>query len=229
MSESARPNISYKSRREIVLRNIKNAPERVSFDEFNQLFGNWWGADVFPVDLAEFLIDVATLPGDTVLDPFAGVGTVGHAAISSGRNFIGFELSRARFEIAKKLEGPNYKIYNCSIESNTSSVGDCDAIVTSPPFGFKNDDGRVFDDDYFSMFDSVMEATSRLCKKESTLAIELMDWPEYSGGEDLSRTLSDLLEPTWSQVREISFENQSGSPISPSSSETILSFWMKSR
>lgn len=39
-------------------------------------------------------------PGDTVLSPFAGIGSEGHAAISMGRRFIGAELKRSYYEQA---------------------------------------------------------------------------------------------------------------------------------
>jgi DNA modification methylase len=43
-----------------------------------------------------------TSPGDIVLDPFMGTGTVGVACKKLGRNFIGIELDKETFEIAKK-------------------------------------------------------------------------------------------------------------------------------
>lgn len=43
-----------------------------------------------------------TLPGETVLDPFMGSGTTGHACIRTGRRFIGIELSHDYFLIAKR-------------------------------------------------------------------------------------------------------------------------------
>ena len=46
----------------------------------------------FPFDLAYRLIQMHSLIGDTVLDPFLGTGTTTAAAISSGRSSIGFEI-----------------------------------------------------------------------------------------------------------------------------------------
>jgi DNA modification methylase len=44
-------------------------------------------------------------PGDTVLDPFAGSGTTGIAAVRAGRTFIGIEREPKYFEIAcKRIE-----------------------------------------------------------------------------------------------------------------------------
>ena len=43
-----------------------------------------------------------TNEGDTILDPFMGSGTTGVACVQTGRNFIGIEIDRTYFEIAKK-------------------------------------------------------------------------------------------------------------------------------
>jgi site-specific DNA-methyltransferase (adenine-specific) len=44
-----------------------------------------------PVGLMEKLVRDFTDPGETILDPFAGSGTTGVAAIRMGRKFIGWE------------------------------------------------------------------------------------------------------------------------------------------
>lgn len=55
----------------------------------------------FPEALARDHIISWSKEGDTVLDPFMGSGTTGVAALQTGRNFIGFELSREYFDIAE--------------------------------------------------------------------------------------------------------------------------------
>jgi DNA modification methylase len=39
-------------------------------------------------------------PGETVLDPFAGIGSTGHVAIKHGRRFVGVELKPEYFDVA---------------------------------------------------------------------------------------------------------------------------------
>jgi DNA modification methylase len=46
----------------------------------------------FPIELAERLIRMFSFVGDTVLDPFLGSGTTTLAAMTCGRNSIGFEI-----------------------------------------------------------------------------------------------------------------------------------------
>lgn len=55
-----------------------------------------------PVVLLQYLIETYTHKGDTVLDPFMGVGSTGQAAKECGRNFIGYECYEKYFDIAKQ-------------------------------------------------------------------------------------------------------------------------------
>lgn len=55
-----------------------------------------------PEDLIEFLIKSYTQEGDLVLDNCMGSGTTGLACKNLNRNFIGIELDKEYFEIAKK-------------------------------------------------------------------------------------------------------------------------------
>ena len=55
-----------------------------------------------PVALCEYLIKTYTNEGDTVLDNCMGSGSTGVACRHTKRNFIGIELDREYFNIAKK-------------------------------------------------------------------------------------------------------------------------------
>ena len=46
----------------------------------------------YPFELAYRLINMYSVKGDTVLDPFLGTGTTIIAAVASGRNSIGYEI-----------------------------------------------------------------------------------------------------------------------------------------
>ena len=69
----------------------------------------------YPIDLPLRCIAAGCKPGGTVLDPFAGSGTTGLAAIQLGRRFTGIDLSpdfaqlaagRLAQAVADKAEGP---------------------------------------------------------------------------------------------------------------------------
>lgn len=54
-----------------------------------------------PVHLMQHYITNSTRPGEVVLDPFAGTGSTGVAAIKAGRRFIGIERDPAWFSVAR--------------------------------------------------------------------------------------------------------------------------------
>lgn len=54
-----------------------------------------------PVELLEYLIKTYSNEGDTVLDFCMGSGTSGIASVNTHRNFIGIELDKDYYEIAK--------------------------------------------------------------------------------------------------------------------------------
>ena len=53
-----------------------------------------------PVALMRLLIESSSLPGEIVLDPFAGVGSALVAAVVTGRRAIGIEIDKRYAEIA---------------------------------------------------------------------------------------------------------------------------------
>ncbi|MFN8504275.1 DNA-methyltransferase [Kouleothrix sp.] len=55
----------------------------------------------YPVELAERLIKMFSFAGDTILDPFLGVGSTAIAALRNGRNSMGNEIEPAYLEIAR--------------------------------------------------------------------------------------------------------------------------------
>ena len=55
-----------------------------------------------PLDQVRHIVHQWVRPGATVLDPFMGSGTTGVACVQTGRKFIGIEIDRTYFEIAKR-------------------------------------------------------------------------------------------------------------------------------
>jgi len=55
-----------------------------------------------PIELLEFLIKTYTNERDTILDNTMGSGSTGVACVNTNRNFIGIELDKSYFAIAKK-------------------------------------------------------------------------------------------------------------------------------
>ncbi len=82
---------------------------------------------IFPLELAEKVIKYYSFKNDVVLDPFAGTGTVGEAAVKLNRRFVLYELSSEYMEIIKKqaenwLQGQTKEINWINVEHNTSNL-----------------------------------------------------------------------------------------------------------
>lgn len=57
---------------------------------------------IFPLELAEKVIQYYSFKNDVVLDPFGGIGTTARAAVKNERRFASFELEKKYVDIMKK-------------------------------------------------------------------------------------------------------------------------------
>ena len=71
----------------------------------------------FPFELPYRLVNMYSARGDTVLDPFLGIGTTMLAAMASGRNSIGFELETEFREIIAARADHVLSLGNATIEA----------------------------------------------------------------------------------------------------------------
>lgn len=99
----------------------------------------------FPISLAKHFIKIYSKPGDTVFDPFAGVGTTLDAANILQRHSIGIELNSDFIKLFNKGIDPkdgkqNHDFRRIVIQdsamnvSNHLRVDTADLILTSPPY-----------------------------------------------------------------------------------------------
>jgi DNA modification methylase len=61
-----------------------------------------WHPTQKPLVVMKWIVERYTKEGDTVFDPFMGVGTTGVACVMLSRNFIGVEISERYYAIAMK-------------------------------------------------------------------------------------------------------------------------------
>jgi DNA modification methylase len=74
---------------------------------------------VYPLDMIERIIKMASNQGDTVLDPFLGSGTSAVAAIKLNRKAIGFELDASyEEEIQRRLDTEGHQILQLNMFQN---------------------------------------------------------------------------------------------------------------
>jgi DNA modification methylase len=58
-----------------------------------------------PLKFTQWAVNKASLEGETVLDPFMGIGTTGVACVYLQRKFVGIEIEETYFDVAcKRIE-----------------------------------------------------------------------------------------------------------------------------
>lgn len=107
------------------------------WEERNSWFSSIWnisgvkqGKDdrtgAYPLSIPFRLINMFSIIGDTVLDPFVGTGTTSLAAAISGRNSIGFEINKDREknirERMKQIEKSGKFVQEKRIEDHKASL-----------------------------------------------------------------------------------------------------------
>lgn len=67
-----------------------------------QFSANWSWFTGSMSDVYRTILKISTRHSEVILDPFMDAGDIGEAAILQDRNFIGIEISRARFDDTKR-------------------------------------------------------------------------------------------------------------------------------
>ncbi len=95
---------------------------------------------VFPPEIPRRLVKLFSFVGETVLDPFAGIGTTAHAALPLGRNALCYEQNEL---YAKRIQddappGEEGALLSVTVgdsrDLSAIDEGSVDLVVTSPPY-----------------------------------------------------------------------------------------------
>jgi len=70
---------------------------------------------VYPIGLPDFFIKLFTKEGDNILDPFAGSGTTGIAALTNNRNVVLIDNKQEYIKIMEKRLAPLQGLYSSTI------------------------------------------------------------------------------------------------------------------
>jgi DNA modification methylase len=96
----------------------------------------------FPQSLAREQIEIYTAVGETVLDPFVGVGTTLDACLEVGRRGVGIDVNEefidlARADLAAGAADDQVQLIVGDARSLSSSIAaeSVDFVLTSPPYG----------------------------------------------------------------------------------------------
>lgn len=106
---------------------------------------------VFPEELPIRLIKLFSFWGETVLDPFGGIGTTASVALSLGRSAISVDQNERYVAVAQKrcddiIDKPNQDASAQIVQGDSRKLhfmndGSASLIITSPPYWDKADYG----------------------------------------------------------------------------------------
>ena len=106
----------------------------------------------FPVSLAKRGILLYSMPGDLVCDSFSGSGTTQHAAIETGRNFVGADLFYERLRNRRIAEvGPDDFTVLPGVTDESIAVWQAEArrVELAGPLVTKTDQARMIQESFF--------------------------------------------------------------------------------
>jgi modification methylase len=95
----------------------------------------------YPFELAYRLVNMYSVKGDVVLDPFLGTGTTSLAALASGRNSVGYEIDKNLSEtIFETLSSEKINLLNNLIKERLNNHLDFvqKRLATKEDFDFKH-------------------------------------------------------------------------------------------
>ena len=130
--------------------------------------------ECFPEELAEIVIQKFSKVGDWVLDPFVGFGTTVVAAQKQGRNAVGVEKDRERYEFAQsRCVSPSKIIHDDISNILNHKLPQFDLLFASPPYGSFRDPNTVDLLNYFKDFERIFASFKPLMKPNATIVIEI--------------------------------------------------------
>lgn len=125
----------------------KNGKGHIVFPKDAPLRHTLWDDDAFvhPAKLNMYLfeeiVEYVSVPGQTILDPFGGIGTMMLATLK-GRNVITIELNPEFYQMALNAwakyfipKAPTGMLIALSGDNRDYMPMSCDHIITSPPYG----------------------------------------------------------------------------------------------
>ena len=151
----------------------------------------------FPLELAEYVVDRYSSPGDWIFDPFCGFATTIVASQRLGRRAIGFEKDpeRGRFA-AGRARSPSRVIVDDVRELRNHSLPQFDLVFTSPPYRSFGDPFEQDAANYYANLSAIFEMVAGTLRPKARIVVEMANIREGSNVRTIAwgaaAVLSDL-------------------------------------
>ena len=182
-----------------------------SFSKCSDLFGAKYPGRI-PGQLIAHVLYFFTEPGDVVIDPMAGSGTISDVCLAMGRKHYGYDLDN-RYQRADIIR------HNLAVDGWPDRIKKADLIFWDPPYFAKMDKLNIGDDgyiegsisslsrtEYLSFFADRLSEARQLVKAGTRVAFLMSDWIDESDGDEsiFIWHYADLLrEAGWNLTRHI--------------------------
>lgn len=170
---------------------LKGARQKTNSDKIRKRSG------AFPFELPYRLINMYSAKGDTVLDPFAGLGTTVLAAMAAGRNSVGYEINR---DFCNGFSPDSYSIVEFANQRLKARIKDHEAFIKNRfeqkgGFKYKNKHHGfpVITNQEKNLFLNQLKSAART--KDNVFEVTYFDKPEKSFAKDWDGFFIEKKEP----------------------------------
>lgn len=168
----------------------------------------------FPDQLVSTLLERYTEPGDTVLDPFAGFGTVLKVAGDLDRSAHGLEYDADKVDYARaqlELGERSTLVQGNALEFTTYDFPEIECCITSPPFAtdgmavdpLRNYAGESSYEAYLEDLRDVFSQIDRRMRSGGRIVLEISNLQTEDGVATLAWDVADALSEVLSFGGEV--------------------------
>jgi tRNA G10 N-methylase Trm11 len=130
--------------------------------------------DRFPLELAVRVLKTFSSPGDTVLDPFVGLGTTFAAGSQTGRSVIGIEANPQRVaHLRKTVAPPHMLIASRAQHIDVATLPPIDLLYCSPPYPTVHLRDEPWGPTYFEDMRDIFERLATRVRPDGRIVVEV--------------------------------------------------------
>jgi hypothetical protein len=160
--------------------------------------------DRFPLELAVRVLETFSSPGDTVLDPFVGLGTTFAAGTQTGRRVFGIEANPERVaHLRTRIAPPHVLLAGKVQDADIASLPPVDLLYTSPPYPTVHLRDEPWGPTYFEDMRTIFERLATRVRPSGRIVVEVSNIRTDDGFRPLVAQFAQLLGAVMTQTGEI--------------------------
>ncbi len=169
-----------------------------------------------PEQLAQFVFENISKPGDWIFDPFAGFGTAQKVAQRMDRHAIGVEIDPSRAAFANKgLRQPNQVMCASASEIPELGLPRFDLVYTSPPYITVQLSDDPWGETYFEDMHLIFSGIQTVLKPDAAIVVEVSNISTEDGFRPLTWQFGELLSSIFTLKGEMVRCNTGDSQAGP--------------